>query len=476
MSTAIVWFRRDLRLHDNPALTQATQHHERIIPLYIHAPEEEGVWAPGAASRWWLYQSLAALDNVLQSHDSRLLLCAGSSMNVLRDLALQIDVDAVYWNRLYEPALVARDRIIKTALKDMGLPHVESFNGALLWEPWTIKNANKEPYRVFTPFWRACIQRPPAPPLPAPVRIPRSPDIETLPLEVLGLMPTIPWYPRLAKAWQPGENAALEQLTNFCNKPLMDYPQGRNRPDQNGVSRLSPHLHFGELSPRQVWQAVLHESGGTPLSHPATETYLRELGWREFAHQVLFHWPYTADKPLQNNFNAYPWRSDYGDLLRAWQQGRTGIPMVDAGMRQLWETGWMHNRVRMVVASFLTKNCQIPWQEGAKWFWDTLVDADLANNSMGWQWTAGCGVDAAPYYRVFNPVRQGQQFDPEGQYVRRWVPELAPVPNRWVHQPWALSGQDRQQGLTSAYPEPVVDLVQSRADALAGYQQIKGGT
>ncbi len=287
-------------------------------------------------------------------------------------------------------------------------------------------------------------------------------------------MPSIAWYQGLAKVWQPGESAALKQLTNFCSNPIMDYPQGRNRPDQNGVSRLSPHLHFGELSPRQVWQAVLNESGGSPFSHPATETYLRELGWREFAHQVLFHWPHTAEKPLQERFAAYPWRTEYADLLAAWQQGRTGVPLVDAGMRQLWETGWMHNRVRMVVASFLTKNCRIPWQDGARWFWDTLVDADLANNSMGWQWTAGCGVDAAPYYRVFNPVRQGQQFDPDGHYIRRWVPELTNLPTRWVHQPWTLVGQERQQWLKSAYPEPIVDLTQSRAEALVGYQQIKG--
>lgn len=474
MSTAIVWFRRDLRLHDNPALMQAAQHHERIIPLYIHAPQEEGNWAPGAASRWWLHHSLAGLDTALRGSGSRLILRSGSCLEILRNLVTQTDADAVYWNRLYEPAVIARDRTIKATLKDLGLVRVESFNGALLWEPWTIKNGNNEPYRVFTPYWKACVRLPLAPPLSAPDRLPLYPEIDSLPLQELGLMPAIAWHQGLANTWQPGEWAALEQLTTFCSNVLMDYPNGRNRPDQAGVSHLSPRLHFGELSPRQVWQAVLNECDGSPLSNPAGETYLRELGWREFAHQVLFHWPHTPEQPLQERFAAYPWRTGYAGLLKAWQQGRTGIPLVDAGMRQLWNSGWMHNRVRMIVASFLTKNCRIPWQEGAHWFWDTLVDADLANNSMGWQWTAGCGVDAAPYYRVFNPVRQGQQFDPDGHYVRRWVPELADVPTRWIHQPWTLSEQEQKKWLKSAYPRPIVDLTQSRSEALAGYQTVKG--
>ena len=471
MSTALIWFRRDLRLHDNPALSHAAATHDSIIPIYIHAPDEEAPWAPGAASRWWLHHSLAALDESLRRQSSRLVIRQGGSLDELHALIQETGATAVYWNRLYEPAGIARDKAIKATLWENGV-QAESFNAALLFEPWSILKENGEPFQVFTRFWQACLRSiSPPPPLPAPADY-KAPSVwpESVPLEALKLLPRIPWYQGIAAAWQPGEEAALNRLEWFCSTTLEGYHQTRDYPGIDGVSRLSPHLHFGEISPRQIWAAVGNHLQDDPLQQKASETYLRELGWREFAHYVLYHWPHTTDRPLQERFNGYPWRQDYGELLRAWQQGRTGIPLVDAGLRELWRTGWMHNRVRMVVASFLTKNCRIPWQEGARWFWDTLVDADLANNTLGWQWTAGCGTDAAPYFRIFNPVRQGEKFDPEGAYIRRWLPELSGLSNQWLYQPWAMPPAERS---ALAYPLPLVNLETSRAEALQGYERIR---
>jgi deoxyribodipyrimidine photo-lyase len=468
MTTALFWFRRDLRLADNPALHRAASEHARVIPIFLHAPHEEAPWPPGAAARWWLHHSLAALDGELRQRGSRLIVRRGDSLSTLRELIRETDASAVYWNRLYEPAIIARDRAVKAALRADGVA-AESRQAALLIEPWTLLKADATPYQVFTPFWKACLQRlPPAGPLPIPAlpgpdRWPDSP-----PLTELELLPRIRWDDGLAAAWQPGESGALAQLDWFCESALTGYAQWRDWPGRDGVSRLSPHLHFGELGPRQIWAAATDITGGDPLGNKGAETFLREIGWREFAHYVLYHWPHTPEQPLQERFAAYPWRGDYGHLLRAWQGGQTGYPMVDAGMRQLWRTGWMHNRVRMLVASFLVKNCRIPWQEGARWFWDTLVDADLASNTLGWQWTAGCGVDAAPYFRIFNPMRQGEQFDPDGAYVRRWVPELAKLPASVIHQPRAGSTE-------GDYPAPVVDFAASRAEALAGYERVKAG-
>ncbi len=477
MSTALIWFRRDLRLHDNPALSHAVSAHEHVIPVYIHAPQAEAPWMPGQASCWWLHHSLTALADSLHERGSPLLLRQGDSLATLRALVRETGATAVYWNRLYEPASVARDKAIKAALRENGL-EVASFNAALLFEPWTVRKDDKTPYQVFTPYWKACVRRTPPPvplPIPESLKAP-NPWPDSPPLEVLGLLPRIPWYRHMATMWRPGEGGALARLEHFCGTILATYQQGRNLPGMDGISRLSPHLHFGELSPRQVWTAVSNQMGGDPLARPAAETFLRQLGWREFAHYALYHWPHTSTQPLQDRFNAFPWRSEYGELLEAWRQGRTGYPFVDAGLRELWRTGWMHNRVRMVVASFLAKNCRIPWQEGARWFWDTLVDADLANNTLGWQWTAGCGTDAAPYFRIFNPVIQGMKFDPDGTYVRRWVPELVGLPDRWVYQPWAAPVDEQRAAklvLGRDYPHPVVDVAASRSEALAGYESIK---
>ena len=472
MSTAIVWFRRDLRLADNPALRHALDHHDRVLPVYVHAPEEEGAWAPGGASRWWLHHALAALGQSLAKAGAPLLIRRGGSLGELLELAKAAKAEAVYWNRLYEPALVQRDQGIKQALREHGL-QAHSFNAALLLEPWQLKTGGGDPYRVFTPFWRAATgYLPQHAPLPSPRRIPAPTPPRGLPLDALELLPRIAWDGGLRQAWTPGEHGAWKELETFCEDALAHYKTGRDHPAVNGTSRLSPHLHFGEISPLQA-RARLQRLGAEdprPGVLANTDHYLRELGWREFAHHLLYHFPRTPEQPLYEKFAHLPWRRkrDYAADLRAWQRGRTGVPLVDAGMRQLWHTGWMHNRVRMVVASFLTKNLLIPWQEGAAWFWDTLVDADLANNTLGWQWTAGCGADAAPYFRVFNPVLQGGKFDARGAYIRAWVPELAGADDKAVHAPWQA-----QRPLPPPYDQPIADLAASRQRALDAYAQIR---
>ena len=475
MTTAIVWFRRDFRLSDNPALTEALLTCERVVPLYVHAPEEDGRWAPSSASRWWLHHSLRALDDSLRKRGSCLIIRRGPSLETLRAIVGQTGAERIYWNRLYEPELIARDTETKRALRSDGLI-VESSNSALLHEPWTIK-----PYKVFTPYWTA-VQRLDLQqtPLPAPKALPPLPArFETLPPEALRLLPTIPWDSGLKENWQAGENAAQRRLQNFIASALAGYAEKRDRPDYAGTSRLSPHLHFGEIGPRQIVHAIrihtgAHESPTGILKN--AESYLRELVWREFAHHLLYHFPRTTEYPLDERFARFPWAAEYTEALTAWRKGMTGFPIVDAGMRELWHSGWMHNRVRMMVASFLTKNLRISWLEGARWFWDTLVDADLANNTLGWQWTAGCGADAAPYFRIFNPVLQGERFDPNGDYVRRWIPELARLPASHIHRPWQAPSallQNSGVDLGETYPRPIVDLRISREQALAAFQVIK---
>ena len=353
---------------------------------------------------------------------------------------------------------------------------MESFNAALLLEPWAILNQQGQPYRVFTPYWRAMQARlgELPPPSSAPRKVPRPRRrVETLAIGALELLPRIRWDSRLGEHWTPGEAGALKRLKAF-GKQLAQYGTHRDRPDLAGTSRLSPHLHFGEIGPRQI-VAALHSNGATRGGHGSRVAYVRELGWREFAHHLMFHFPDTPEQPLDRRYAALTWRND-AHLLRAWQRGLTGYPIVDAGMRELWATGWMHNRVRMIVASLLTKNLQIHWLEGARWFWNTLVDADLANNTLGWQWVAGCGADASPYYRIFNPMLQTERFDPERKYLRKWLPELARLPDRWIHQPWlAPQGVLDEAGITPGrtYPLPLVDFRASRAAALAGYERIK---
>ncbi len=468
-STAIVWFRRDLRLSDHPALDRARRDHECIVPVFIDDAAAEGDWARGAASRWWLHHSLAELSQRLRERGSALVIVRGDSLEVLRRIRNASGAEAVYWNRVYEPALVERDRAIKRALRADGLT-VESCNGSLLFEPWQLCKEDGTPYRVFTPFWKQMQKRwtaSAACPEPRQLAAPKR-WTASLELEELELLPSLGWADGFKNHWSPGELGGRRRLQYFTQEAVGDYDSRRDRPDIEGTSRLSPHLHFGELSPAQIARA-LEESGELPTGK-GRWSYLREIAWREFSTHLLFHYPQLADKPLNPAFESFPWRrrADYRVDLEAWQRGSTGIPLVDAGMRELWATGWMHNRVRMVVASFLTKNLLVPWQEGARWFWDTLVDADLANNTQGWQWTAGCGADAAPYFRVFNPLLQGEKFDPDGRYVRRWCPELADRKGKQIHQP--LNPRESNH---FGYPLPCVDLKRSRQRALEAWQGIR---
>jgi deoxyribodipyrimidine photo-lyase len=477
-SPTLVWFRLDLRLADNPALTAAVRRGGPVIPVFIWAPHEEGDWPPGAASRWWLHKSLCALATELERRGARLVLRQGASLDTLRALVRETGAGAVYWNRRYEPALIARDKQVKEALRADGIA-AESFNSALLFEPWTVANRAGRPFQVFTPFWRHCLDQPDPPvPDPAPENLPapaRWPGSE--PLAALALEPRPDWAGGLRAAWQPGEAGAAANLQGFLERAFAEYATLRDRPDRPGTSRLSPHLHFGEIGPRQVWHAVkaLAAQRGLPPSAWRGGRFLAELGWREFAHHLLFHFPHTPAAPLREEFARLVWRRNPAGL-KAWQRGRTGYPIVDAGMRELWHTGWLHNRVRMIAASFLVKDLLVDWREGARWFWDTLVDADLAANTLGWQWTAGCGADAAPFFRIFNPVTQGRKFDPQGDYVRHWVPELARLPTEWIHQPWAAPPEVLTRAgvaLGTHYPEPVVSHAIAREVALEAFAKIR---
>ncbi len=432
----------------------------------------------GAASQWWLHHSLTALDQSLRAIKSRLLILKGPAQRALSDLIQTTGATAVHWNRSYEPATIARDTEIKATLRETGI-EVDSHIGNVLLEPWTIRNGSGEPFRVFTPFWRACqrtLSTVPAP-LPAPRSIAQAKKTPVgVPIADLQLLPTRDWAQGFSSMWTPGEHGALTRFEQFLDEAVNHYAGERNRPDHAGTSGLAPHLHFGELSPRQVLAHTMHITGeSSQIKDTGAETFLREIGWREFAHHVLFAFPHTTDQPLDQKFRPFEWRQE-PTALGAWQRGQTGIPIVDAGMRELWHTGWMHNRVRMIVASFLTKNLGISWLEGARWFYDTLVDADLAANSLGWQWAAGCGADAAPYYRIFNPILQAERFDPQRDYLRRWVPELAALPDAWIHQPFRappmiLAEVGLQLG--KHYPHPVVDLAASRDRALATWQRLR---
>lgn len=464
MDTALVLFRRDLRLTDNPAWSAACTQHARVLPVFIHADDDAG--STGAASRWWLHHSLLALDHDLRDAGAALHLRRGEPLGTLRELIDRSGARTVYWNRLYEPAAIECDTRIKSALQADGIA-VHSHNAALWCEPWQIATQQGQPYKVFTPYWRNLrAQLQATGPLPTP-RVPGWRDLSgNLPLAALELLPRIAWADGLAASWQPGEAGAQELLEIFADDAIGDYAHARDLPARHGTSRLSPHLHFGEISPRQIhFELDLRARAADATRRPDIEPYLRELGWREFAHHLLYHFPHTPTDNFNPRFDDFPWASADQALLERWQRGRTGVPLVDAGMRELWHTGWMHNRVRMVVASFLTKNLRQHWQHGARWFRDTLVDADLANNTLGWQWVAGCGADAAPYFRVFNPVTQAKKFDPDGVYLRRWLPELAAAPAALLHEPW----KDAALLQRSGYPPPMVDLGQSRQQALDAY-------
>jgi deoxyribodipyrimidine photo-lyase len=469
-----MWFRLDLRLDDNPALLAAVGRRSPVIPIFIWAPEEEDPWPPGAASRWWLHHSLESLRGRLASGGSRLILRRGPTLHTLQQVISETGAKAVFWNRRYEPAVAVRDAAVSSSLRAAGIC-VETFNASALFEPGTMRSkSTHRPFQVFSAFWKACLSQPePAAPQRAPHRIP-APSIwpESLALGDLGLEPRVNWARGFKAVWNPGEAGSSAELKSFLRSRLVNYPSERDRPDRIGTSRLSPHLHFGEISSRKIWSALRRRRA---QSEEGVDCYLKELGWREFAYHLLFHFPRTPNKPLRTDFAAFPWRVD-ASLLKSWQRGTTGYPLVDAGMRELWTTGWMHNRVRMIVASFLTKQMRINWEEGAYWFWDTLVDADLANNTLGWQWSAGCGADAAPYFRIFNPVRQSQRFDPDGNYIRQWVPELSRLGAPWIHSPWTAPASVLDQAriqLGKDYPFPVVDHEKTRREALASFASMR---
>lgn len=477
MTVGLWWLRRDLRLSDNPALHDALSNCERVIPVFVYDSDEHGDWLPGAASRWWLHHSLVALDRALRERGSRLLLRRGPSAAALLKLASESGASQIFCNRLYEPELLARDAAVAQTLQEQGMV-LQCFNAALLNEPWTVRKSDGGPYRVFTPYWNACQQAGLGRPLlRAPQQLPPvDRGLDSLAPSALALLPRHPWDHGLRAVWQPGEDGAQLQWQRFIDQALHAYPEQRDVPATPGTSRLSPHLHFGEIGPRQLWHSLQDQCTEQARSRPAGEAFLRQLGWREFSAQLLYHFPHTSEQPLDARFAHMPWAAETDAARLSWQRGETGIPLVDAGMRELWHHGWMHNRVRMLCASLLTKNLLIPWQQGSRWFWDTLVDADLANNTMGWQWTAGCGADAAPYFRIFNPVLQGQRYDPAGGYVRTWLPELASLPDRFLHRPWeAPAAVLRKAGvrLGDNYPPPLVDLKQTRERALAAYREIR---
>jgi deoxyribodipyrimidine photo-lyase len=462
-------------------LQAALATHRPIVPVYILDDEGEGRWRAGAASRWWLHHSLAAFDTVLRKHGSRLVLVRGESLTVLQELAAATKADAVFWNRRYEPAVIARDSRIKESLSAAGL-EAKSFNSALLFEPHTIANKQGNPFQVFTPYWRHCLAQP------VPDEIAISPRVlflepakwpRSLALAELELLPRLNWADGFAQKWEPGEEGAQKRLKLFLAKKVADYDEARDIPSEDATTGLSAHLHFGEIGPRQIWaaaQALSKASGVFPLNS-GVQRFLTEVGWREFAHHLLYHFSNTPERPLRAQFEKFQWADDpKGEKLRAWQRGQTGYPIVDAGMRQLWHTGWMHNRVRMIVASFLVKHLRLSWTHGAAWFWDTLVDADLASNTLGWQWSAGCGADAVPYFRIFAPVTQGEKFDPDGEYVRRWVPELAKMPSKFLHKPWEAPSEVLAQAgvkLGTNYPQPIVDHATARGEALAAFKSLR---
>ena len=482
MLPTLVWFRQDLRLADNPALHAAARLGP-IVPVYVL--DETDPWKLGGASRWWLYHALSTLDEDLARLGCRLRLYRGDPGEIIPALAARLQASSVFWNRRYTPHGIARDKLIKENLGKQGIA-AQSFKANVLFEPFDIATKDGKPYRVYTPFSKACFAKEASIglALPAPDAIVDADAATTEAadgddLSSFNLLPQKPdWAGGLKAAWAVSEKAAQQNLEDFLADAVDRYKGGRDVPGQKSTSRLSPYLAFGMISPRQIWHRVRqHETHAGAGGLPHSEHFLKEVLWREFSYHLLYHFPDLPEKPLQPAFADFPW-AENTNALRAWQRGQTGFPIVDAGMRELWETGWMHNRVRMIVASFLVKNLLIPWQMGEAWFWDTLVDADLANNAASWQWVSGCGADAAPYFRIFNPVLQGERFDVDGVYVRRFVPEIAALPNVCLHQPWNAPAEVLLKagvtlGLT--YPAPMVDHGAARDRALAAYATIKQG-
>ncbi len=477
-SPVIYWFRQDLRSRDLPGLAAAAATGRPVICCYILDDHSCGAWAPGAASRWWLHHSLAALSRDLQAQGGGLVLRRGPADRELETLVEQTGATAIYCSRVYEPWADELEQRLHDRCNDQGVAF-KRYPGSLLFQPERVRNQSGNPFKVFTPFWKACrAQAEPAAPADIPDLVFADAPAGGLELDDLALTPRNPdWAAHWSDLWQPGADGASAALNRFLTRAIEDYAAARDHPDRDATSRLSPHLHFGELSPHRLWQEVRRHCALHPDLASQETKFLSELGWREFSHHLLYHFPDLTDTPFKDNFEHFPWLGNH-DHLDVWQKGQTGYPIVDAGMRELWQTGYMHNRVRMITASFLTKHLLLPWQIGQRWFHDTLVDADLANNSCSWQWVAGCGADAAPYFRIFNPTLQGNKFDAEGAYVRRWVPELAGLPNKYIHAPaQAPAAVLAEAGieLGTTYPFPVVDHKTAREAALTAYASLPKG-
>nr|WP_321490376.1 deoxyribodipyrimidine photo-lyase [uncultured Hyphomonas sp.] len=472
----MVWFREDLRLSDNPALHAAAKQGRPVICLYIHMDGRNGERALGGASRWWLDKSLKALSRDIEQLGGQLTVRAGDGSACLDAVISETGADTVYWNRRYGAAERETDAAVKSHLKECGVD-AQSFNARLLVEPWVLKTGSGGFYKVFTPFWKAlrgCYEAPAALSRPKDLA---GPELDTLAIDELSLHPQSPdWSTGFNAMWQPGEAGAVDRLEAFLDGPIDAYPSERDIPGkEDGTSGLSPHLRFGDIGPAQIWRTTRAAMEAGRISEDGGWKFLSEIAWREFSYVLLYHQPDLADANYNSDFDHMPWRADKA-ALKAWQSGQTGYPIVDAGMRQLWETGWMHNRVRMIVASFLTKHLLLHWRDGEDWFWDTLVDADPASNPASWQWTAGSGADAAPYFRVFNPITQGEKFDTDGAYVRRWVPEIANMPDKYLHAPWTADKSILSKAgvrLGTDYPAPVVEHKAARERALGAYETLK---
>ncbi len=468
MYDALVWLRKDLRVQDNPALWHACQNHANVLPIYIHDTQLSTF---GAAQKWWLHHSLQALKQELGEYGLSLGLYSGTSGDVLSGLIQAHAVGHVYWNHVYEPIFIKNDAVIKTELEGQNTICTQ-YNGSLLHDPSNVKTLSGGSFKVFTPFWKHCLQHITPPMDMTLAKKPPRGDVSCESLDDWGLLPKHPdWASKFSQYWTPGTRGAKKVFHRFLEESVAHYAEQRNHPGVDGTSQLSPHIHFGEISPWHIWHAVccVPRQG---LSGP--DVFLSQLGWREFSYHLLNHFPELAHKNFKSNLDSFPWQTDQA-LFEAWKKGQTGYPIIDAGMRQLWNAGTMHNRVRMIVASFLTKNLRIHWRQGAQWFMDTLLDADEANNSAGWQWVAGCGADAAPYFRIFNPILQSQKFDPDGVYIKRWVPELAHLSGPECHQPFGEKQPLFRQSHRLDYPQPIVSLSETRDCALAIYKKIQEG-
>ena len=478
MSTTIVLFRQDLRLHDHPALTAAAQRGE-VIPVFVLDDEACGDWAMGGASRWWLKQSLLKLGNTIAQSGGQLILRRGDTLSVLKDIQRQSGADAIYFSRQYQPWSAATEKAINDTFSENDV-EVKRYPGTLLHEPGSVLTGSGTAFKVFTPFWRAALKLPVAIPLPSPSvnwssLVSGGEDLNSWVLDPAEDNRVPDWAAGWEEIWEPGEDGAHTALEAFLDEPVAYYSEGRDLPARRYTSRLSPHLKFGEISPRQVWASAQQRKLSAPEWTGAIDKFLAEIGWREFCYQLIDLFDAMPDRPFKDQFAGFPWDNSE-EHLKAWQRGLTGYPIVDAGMRELWQTGFMHNRVRMIVASFLTKHLLVHWLEGERWFWDCLLDADIASNACSWQWVAGSGADAAPYFRIFNPIAQGQKFDPEGEYVKRWCPELADMPKKFVHAPWeapAMTLASAGVELGKTYPEPIVDHKTARQGALDAYEVIK---